>query len=67
MNASKENARKAQRLVTDPEFWSLPQGVRLARVQFLREFLDACVTRLPREASYRRDKKRRKEKVLAKA
>lgn len=58
MNASKENARKALEYI---ERLMLGRGEH--NPQFLKDFVGACCRKLPSEASYERDRKRRKAKV----
>ena len=62
MKASKENARAALARVTNEA--SRPQTtLSLTDYEFLKEFLIACVSRLPREAAYKRDEEKRKAKA----
>ena len=64
MNASKENARKCL-----ADLGRLEQGAdlpnRMNQVGNIRKFLQAAERKLPTEAAYQRDKKRRREKAKA--
>ena len=53
MNASKENAAKALAIVNSEKLPSPHDR------QFLREFIEAAQRKLPREAAFAADKKRR--------
>lgn len=63
MNASKENARKANSFAYDllVSQIELTEQARQRRMDFLRDFLQAAERKLPTEAAYERDQQRRKK------
>lgn len=61
MNASKENAKRAQ------EIFKAIQAHKVSTYHegalFLTQFLEAAERKLPTEAAFKRDRQRRKEKA----
>lgn len=59
MNASKENARKANRLLDQLLSGDeLPEIGREERAMFVRQFLSAAERKLPTEKAFAREKRR---------
>ena len=62
MLASKENARKALRYFGHVRDTAVASG-SLEAVEFIDRFIEATIKRLPSEASYKRDRERRRPKA----
>jgi hypothetical protein len=63
MNASKENARKANGYAYDLS--EALEGKSAEKMLFLRDFLTAAERKLPTEQAFKRDRQRRREKAKA--
>lgn len=55
MNASKENAAKAGKIISEWEF----EEDSTAEAEFISQFLAACEKKLPSEAAFKKEKTRR--------
>jgi hypothetical protein len=64
MNASKENAKKANAYAYDLQANPLTLRDRMNRLEFIRRFLDAAERKLPTEAAFKRDQQRRKKAAV---
>jgi hypothetical protein len=63
MNASKENARKANSYAYDLS--ESLRGKHAEKMLFLRDFLSAAERKLPTEQAFNRDRQRRRDKAKA--
>lgn len=63
MLASKENARRAKRYFGHVRDSAIETG-SLEAVEFLDQFIEAAIKRLPCDASFKRDRERRRAKTV---
>lgn len=65
MNASKENARRAKRALATFSESKFPHIIQACKT--IADFLDAAERKLPSEAAFEADKRRRQEKSFARS